>query len=54
MNPTFDYEIYNKLKVTVLGVGTLGSNLIYNLISYGFVNFTLVDSGSLSYSNLAR
>lgn len=54
MNPQFDNEIYSQLTVVILGVGTLGSNFIYNLISYGFLNFVLVDYGQLSYSNLSR
>ena len=52
--PELDLEKNKKLKCLILGVGTLGCNLIRALLGWGVVKFTLVDSGVVSYSNPVR
>ncbi|CAJ1017168.1 Ubiquitin-like modifier-activating enzyme ATG7 N-terminus/ThiF family, putative [Leishmania lindenbergi] len=41
-------------KALLLGTGTLGCNVARNLLMWGVRDFTLVDRGRVSFSNLAR
>eukprot|EP00834_Sanchytrium_tribonematis_P001885 NODE_50_length_31184_cov_0.705099.p6 type:complete len:417 gc:universal NODE_50_length_31184_cov_0.705099:19372-18122(-) len=52
--PDLDLEKHKGLRCLILGVGTLGCNVIRALIGWGVTTFTLVDSGLVSYSNPVR
>ena len=52
--PRLDLDKLSKLKVLMLGSGTLGCNMARLLVAYGVKNITFLDNGHVSYSNLAR
>ena len=54
LEPKLDLEMLFKLKVLILGSGTLGCNLGRALSAYGVSHFTFLDYGRVSMSNLAR
>lgn len=50
-------QIYTKIvntKVAILGIGSLGSHIIQNLILFGFKNLILIDFDKVELSNLNR
>ena len=54
LQPNIDLEKLQKLKVLLLGSGTLGCNVSRVLIGWGVRSITFVDSGTVSYSNPVR
>jgi len=52
--PELDLEKLYKLKCLVLGSGTLGCNVGRCLMGWGVKNITMVDNGTVSYSNPVR
>lgn len=52
--PQLDLEVLQKLKVLVLGSGTLGCNVARCLLGWGVKNITMLDNGTVSYSNPVR
>lgn len=52
--PSLELTSLANCKALLLGTGTLGCNVARNLLMWGVRHFTLVDRGSVSYSNLAR
>ena len=54
LQPNIDLEKLQKLKVLLLGSGTLGCNVSRVLIGWGVRTITFVDSGTVSYSNPVR
>ncbi|KAI3639077.1 hypothetical protein MIR68_002607 [Amoeboaphelidium protococcarum] len=49
-----DLDTIAKQKVLVLGMGTLGCNVVRTLIGWNVTDFIIVDNGKVSYSNLPR
>ncbi|CAI2360708.1 unnamed protein product [Moneuplotes crassus] len=54
MVPDLDLEVAEEKKILLLGSGSLGCQIARNLLSWGFVNFTFVDYGNVSFSNPVR
>lgn len=52
--PSLDVERLSRLKVLLLGAGTLGCSVARTLLGWGIRNITFVDSGRVSYSNPVR
>ncbi|XP_063679935.1 ubiquitin-like modifier-activating enzyme ATG7 isoform X2 [Bolinopsis microptera] len=52
--PELNLEVLQKLKVLVLGSGTLGCNVARCLLGWGVKNITMLDNGKVSYSNPVR
>ena len=52
--PSLDLELISRTRCLLLGAGTLGCNVARCLLGWGVRNITLVDSGSVSYSNPVR
>ena len=52
--PSLDVEKLSKLKVLLLGAGTLGCGVARTLLGWGIRKITFVDSGRVSYSNPVR
>lgn len=52
--PEINLDIIKETKVLLLGSGTLGSYVARTLLGWGVKNITLVDNGSVSYSNPVR
>ena len=51
------YDIQNKIKnfkITLLGLGGVGSHMLLDLVSMGFINITAVDFDTVDLSNLNR
>ncbi|KAI3640104.1 hypothetical protein MIR68_000982 [Amoeboaphelidium protococcarum] len=49
-----DLDTIAQQKVLVLGMGTLGCNVVRTLIGWNVTDFLIVDNGKVSYSNLPR
>lgn len=49
-----DGHIKNNIKVSITGCGSIGSNLVKNLIDIGVKDFFLIDNETLSVENIAR
>ena len=54
LEPELDLDMLSKMKVFILGTGTLGCNMARLLVGYGVKYITFLDNGNVSYSNLAR
>ena len=54
MIPNLDLTLLSKLKVLLLGSGTLGCSVARTLLGWGVRDFTFVDNGKVSYSNPVR
>jgi ubiquitin-like modifier-activating enzyme ATG7 len=54
MLPDLELDDLSNSKVLLLGSGTLGCNIARNLLMWGVTNITLVDRGTVSYSNPVR
>jgi E1-like protein-activating enzyme Gsa7p/Apg7p len=54
MFPSLDLEKLRNFKVLLLGAGTLGCHIARDLLAWGVINITFVDSGRVSYSNPVR
>lgn len=52
--PDLKLDAIANSKVLILGMGTLGCNVARVLLGWNVTAFTLVDNGTVSYSNLAR
>lgn len=52
--PSLDVGMLSRLKVLLLGAGTLGCNAARTLLGWGVRNMTFVDGGRVSYSNPVR
>lgn len=52
--PSLDLELISLTRCLLLGAGTLGCNVARCLLGWGVRNITLVDNGSVSYSNPVR
>lgn len=52
--PNLDVEGLKRMKVLILGAGTLGCSVARALLGWGVRNFTFVDNGTVSYSNPVR
>ncbi|KAK7194447.1 Ubiquitin-like modifier-activating enzyme ATG7 [Novymonas esmeraldas] len=52
--PSLALEPIAGCKALLLGTGTLGCNVARNLLMWGVRDFTLVDRGRVTFSNLAR
>ncbi|QLG73001.1 hypothetical protein HG535_0E00850 [Zygotorulaspora mrakii] len=52
--PDIDLDIVKKAKVLLLGAGTLGCYVSRTLMAWGVRKITLVDNGTVSYSNPVR
>lgn len=52
--PELDVDRLSKMKVLLLGAGTLGCGVARTLLGWGVRKITLVDSGRVSYSNPVR
>eukprot|EP00116_Pleurobrachia_bachei_P008016 sb/3468278/ len=52
--PELDLEVLQRLKVLVLGSGTLGCNVARCLLGWGVRRITMLDNGKVSYSNPVR
>jgi ubiquitin-like modifier-activating enzyme ATG7 len=52
--PELDLDKLAKLKVLILGCGTLGCNVARQCLAWGITNLTLVDSGKVALSNAVR
>lgn len=50
----YDSKINYEQKVGIIGCGTIGSNIISDLVSSGAQNFILVDNDVVELSNLSR
>ncbi|CRG96310.1 autophagy-related protein 7, putative [Plasmodium gallinaceum] len=48
------FEKIKKLKVMIIGLGTLGCMVARNCVSWGIQNFTFVDNSRVSFSNVSR
>ncbi len=53
-NILFDTKIFEDKKITIIGLGGLGSNVFNNLLRLGFKNFVLVDDDKVEKSNIHR
>jgi len=49
-----DIEKLNNINVLICGTGTLGCNIIRNLISWGIKNISAIDYGNVNLSNISR
>lgn len=49
-----DGNIKDNLKVSVIGCGSIGSNLVKSLVDIGIKDFTLIDDDTLTSENIAR
>ncbi|CAB4254870.1 similar to Saccharomyces cerevisiae YHR171W ATG7 Autophagy-related protein and dual specificity member of the E1 family of ubiquitin- activating enzymes [Maudiozyma barnettii] len=54
VSPEIDLDIIKNTKVLILGAGTLGCYVSRALLAWGVRNITLVDNGTVSYSNPVR
>lgn len=54
LNPDLELERYSKLKVLILGAGTIGCNLARGILPWGVRHISFVDNSSVSYSNPVR
>ncbi|VDN02989.1 unnamed protein product [Thelazia callipaeda] len=52
--PDINLQRFLDLKCLILGAGTLGCNVARSLLGWGVKNFTFVDNGYVSYSNVVR
>lgn len=52
--PSLDLELISQTRCLLLGAGTLGCNVARCLLGWGVRTITLVDNGSVSYSNPVR
>lgn len=52
--PSLDLELISQTRCLLLGAGTLGCNVARCLLGWGVRNITLVDNGTVSYSNPVR
>lgn len=52
--PQIDLETVRTARCLLLGAGTLGCNIARSLMAWGVSRITLVDGGTLSYSNPVR
>jgi ubiquitin-like modifier-activating enzyme ATG7 len=52
--PDFNLELMHKLKICLLGAGTLGCNVARCLMGWGVRHINIVDYGVVSYSNPVR
>ncbi|KAI4838383.1 autophagy-related protein 7 [Plasmodium brasilianum] len=48
------FEKIKKLKILIIGLGTLGCMVARNCVSWGIQNFTFIDNARVSYSNVSR
>ncbi|SBS83690.1 autophagy-related protein 7, putative (ATG7) [Plasmodium ovale curtisi] len=49
-----EFEKIKKLKILIIGLGTLGCMVARNCVSWGIRNFTFIDCSRVSYSNVSR
>ncbi|CRH00131.1 autophagy-related protein 7, putative [Plasmodium relictum] len=49
-----EFEKIKKLKVLIIGLGTLGCMVARNCISWGIQNLTFIDNSRVSFSNVSR
>lgn len=54
VSPDIDLDIIKGTKTLILGSGTLGCYVSRSLLAWGVRNITLVDNGTVSYSNPVR
>eukprot|EP00934_Nitzschia_sp_Nitz4_P007578 Nitzschia sp. Nitz4//scaffold366_size23882//18231//20270//NITZ4_008443-RA/size23882-processed-gene-0.33-mRNA-1//-1//CDS//3329549314//7568//frame0 len=54
MIPSLDVELLRSTKVLLLGAGTLGCSVARTLLAWGIRSMTLLDYGTVSYSNPVR
>ncbi len=52
--PALDLEKISSTRCLLLGAGTLGCNVARCLLGWGVRTITLVDNGTVSYSNPVR
>lgn len=52
--PELDIGKIQGLKVLLVGAGTLGCQLARGLLGWGITDITLLDNGTVSYSNPVR
>lgn len=52
--PEFRPELLQMMNILIIGVGTLGCNILRDLVGWGVKKFTLIDCGLVAPSNPAR
>ncbi|SOV15734.1 autophagy-related protein 7, putative [Plasmodium sp. gorilla clade G2] len=48
------FENIKKLKILIIGLGTLGCMVARNCVSWGIQNYTFIDNSRVSFSNISR
>eukprot|EP01070_Trichotokara_eunicae_P004314 Trichotokara_eunicae@DN3888_c0_g1_i1.p1 len=52
--PSVDLDVFSDSRICIIGVGSLGCQMVISLLAWGCNKYSFVDNGTVGYSNVVR